>query len=49
VIRVLLSEDQGTVRGALAALLRLEADLEVVAEVERGTIMSGRWRDSYYL
>jgi two-component system response regulator DesR len=35
-IRVLLAEDQGTVRGALAALLRLEADLEVVAEVERG-------------
>jgi two-component system response regulator DesR len=34
--RVLLAEDQGTVRGALAALLRLEADLEVVAEVERG-------------
>jgi two-component system, NarL family, response regulator DesR len=36
VIRVLLAEDQGTVRGALAALLRLEADLEVVAEVDRG-------------
>lgn len=35
-IRVLLAEDQGTVRGALAALLCLEADLEVVAEVERG-------------
>lgn len=35
-IRVLLAEDQGTVRGALAALLRLESDLEVVAEVERG-------------
>jgi len=36
VIRALLAEDQGIVRGALAALLRLEADLEVVAEVERG-------------
>jgi two-component system response regulator DesR len=35
-IRVLLAEDQGTVRGALAALLRLESDLEVVAEIERG-------------
>ena len=35
-IRVLLAEDQGMVRGALVALLRLEADLEVVAEVARG-------------
>jgi two-component system response regulator DesR len=35
-IRILLAEDQAMVRGALAALLRLEADIEVVAEVERG-------------
>jgi two-component system response regulator DesR len=35
-IRVLLAEDQGMVRGALAALLRLEGDLEIVAEVGRG-------------
>jgi two-component system response regulator DesR len=33
---VLLAEDQGMVRGALAALLALEDDIEVVAEVSRG-------------
>jgi two-component system, NarL family, response regulator DesR len=35
-IRVLLAEDQAMVRGALSALLRLENDIEVVAEVARG-------------
>jgi two-component system response regulator DesR len=35
-IRILLAEDQAMVRGALAALLRLESDMEVVAEVARG-------------
>jgi two-component system response regulator DesR len=35
-IRVLVAEDQGMVRGALAALLRLEEDIEVVAEAARG-------------
>ena len=35
-IRILLADDQALVRGALAALLDLEADIEVVAQVGRG-------------
>jgi two-component system response regulator DesR len=35
-IRVLIAEDQGMVRGALASLLGLEADIEVVSQVARG-------------
>lgn len=35
-IRVLLADDQALVRGALAALLGLERDLEVVGDVGRG-------------
>ncbi|MDX3078127.1 DNA-binding response regulator [Streptomyces sp. NPDC088354] len=35
-IRVLLAEDQSMVREALAALLGLEDDIEVVAQVSRG-------------
>jgi len=35
-IRVLIAEDQAMVRGALASLLGLEEDIEVVAEVDRG-------------
>lgn len=36
VIRILLADDQALVRGALAALLQLEDDIDVVAEVGRG-------------
>ncbi|MEV6981451.1 response regulator transcription factor [Sphaerisporangium sp. NPDC051017] len=35
-IRVLLAEDHGVVRGALIALLNLTGDIEVVAETGRG-------------
>jgi two-component system response regulator DesR len=36
VIRLLIADDQALVRGALVALLGLESDIEVVAEVGRG-------------
>ncbi|MCL4448488.1 MAG: response regulator transcription factor [Actinobacteria bacterium] len=35
-IRILLAEDQQMLQGALASLINLEDDLEVVAKVERG-------------
>ena len=35
-IRVLIAEDQAVVRGALKALIGLEEDMEVVAELARG-------------
>ncbi len=35
-IRLLIADDQALVRGALAALLGLESDIEVVAQVGRG-------------
>lgn len=38
-IRLLLADDQALVRGALAALLGLEGDLEVVAEVGSGDVV----------
>jgi len=38
-IRLLLADDQALVRGALAALLTLETDLSVVAEVARGDLV----------
>jgi two-component system, NarL family, response regulator DesR len=36
-IRVLIAEDMHMVRGALVALMSLESDLDVVADVESGT------------
>jgi two-component system, NarL family, response regulator DesR len=36
VIRVLIAEDMHMIRGALVALLSLEVDMEVVAELDRG-------------
>jgi len=38
-IRVLIAEDQAMIRGALAALLAREPDIEVVARVERGDVV----------
>ncbi len=45
-IRILLADDQALVRGALAALLGLEPDIEVVAEVGRGDEVVGAARDA---
>ncbi|GAB32993.1 response regulator transcription factor [Gordonia otitidis] len=45
-IRLLLADDQALVRGALAALLDLEPDLEVVAQVGRGDEVIDAARDS---
>lgn len=45
-IRLLIADDQALVRGALAALLDLEPDLEVVAEVGRGDEVIDAARDS---
>jgi two-component system, NarL family, response regulator DesR len=39
VTRVLIAEDQGMMRGALATLLDLEDDLEVVAQVASGDLV----------
>jgi len=36
VIRVLIAEDMHLIRGALVALIGLEADMQVVAELDRG-------------
>ena len=39
VIRVLIAEDMHMIRGALVALLSLEEDMQVVAELERGDLI----------
>jgi two-component system, NarL family, response regulator DesR len=39
VIRVLIAEDMHMIRGALVALLKLERDIEVVAELDRGDMI----------
>jgi two-component system, NarL family, response regulator DesR len=46
VIRLLLADDQALVRGALAALLDLETDLSVVAQVGRGDEVLAAARES---
>jgi len=45
-VRLLLADDQALVRGALATLLSLEPDMEVVAEVGRGDEVVGAARES---
>jgi two-component system response regulator DesR len=40
-IRILMADDQHLVRGALAVLLGLESDFEVVAQVSRGDAVVG--------
>ncbi|PUA79869.1 response regulator transcription factor [Nocardioides currus] len=45
-IRILLADDQALVRGALAALLDLETDIEVVAQVGRGDEVVAAARDA---
>jgi two-component system response regulator DesR len=44
-IRVLLAEDQGMMRSALATLLDLEPDLEIVAKVDRGDLVVAAARE----
>lgn len=46
-IRLLLADDQALVRGALAALLDLETDLQVVAQVGRGDEVVDAARDAH--
>jgi two-component system response regulator DesR len=45
-IRVLIADDEGLIRSALAALLRLEGDIDVIAECSNG---SGRAAEAKHL
>jgi two-component system response regulator DesR len=45
-IKVIIAEDQALIRGALTALLNLEADIEVVGEAENG-LEAGKLLDKY--
>lgn len=45
-IRILIADDQALVRGALAALLALEPDLDIVAEVADGEAAIARCQDT---
>jgi two-component system response regulator DesR len=47
VIKVLIAEDMHMVRGALVALLNLETDIEVVAEVASGDLIMPTARDTH--
>ncbi|CAL9449741.1 Transcriptional regulatory protein DesR [Nocardiopsis dassonvillei] len=44
-IKIVLADDEHLVRGAIAALLSLEDDLEVVAEVGRGDLVADAVRE----
>ncbi|MDP9846173.1 response regulator transcription factor [Streptosporangium lutulentum] len=44
-IRVLLADDEHLIRGAIATLLGLEPDIEVVAEVARGDLVARAVQD----
>ena len=44
-IRVLLADDEHLIRGAIATLLGLEPDIEVVAEVARGDLVAQAVQD----
>jgi two-component system response regulator DesR len=46
-IRLLLADDQALIRGALAALLSMEGDIEIVAQVDRGDLVLDAAREHH--